>query len=108
MTTDIELDDDEFMSSIYVKIEKTDYGYVAKINHLPDCTEYADTVEEAMELAKGSIETTYRYYAEKGFHDASVNVNYYTSMDNEFIYKAYHYGQYVYKNNGRLDDVFGR
>ena len=40
--------------------------FEARIRELPDATEYADTMEEAYELALDTIETTAEIFAEQG------------------------------------------
>ena len=46
-----------------IRIRKTDTGYEATVDELPDITEYGDTYSEVMELIIDSIETTEAYHA---------------------------------------------
>ncbi len=60
------IDAEKYNISIKKITEDGETCYEAKVKELPDIAEYADTFQEAYDLALDSINTTYEYFEEKG------------------------------------------
>jgi predicted HicB family RNase H-like nuclease len=60
------IDAEKYNISIKKVTEEGETYYEAKVKELPDVAEYADSFQEAYDLALDSINTTYEYFEEKG------------------------------------------